>query len=93
MTSERPVLADDTGRRGRLGCEIASSIPDVAGYINIITTDAGALGIVAEVERLPDIDAFYQFEALRAAPPVLQALACVRMAALRSRLFGVKGRQ
>lgn len=92
MTSERPVLTGFTGRRGRLGCEIASSIPDVAGSINI-TTDAGALGIVAEVERLPDIDAFYQFEALRAAPPVLQALACVRMAALRSRLFGVKGRQ
>jgi len=86
MKSERPVLGSETGRRGALVCGIATSIPDVAGYNNV-GKDPGELGIIAQVERLSEIEAFYQYEDLRMYPPDFQASARVRVAALRRRLF------
>jgi len=50
--------------------------------------DAGSLGLCHEVDRLSDTEAFYQFEALRAASPELQAQYRIRFAALRRRLLG-----
>ena len=50
--------------------------------------DAGSLGVCHEVNRLSDIEAFYQFETLRSCPPAIQRLARIRMAALRRRLLG-----
>lgn len=73
------------GRRERLSSDPATSIAAVAGY-DKHPLDPGALGIITEVEQLTDAEAFYQFEELRSASPAMQALARVRMAALRRRL-------
>ncbi len=50
--------------------------------------DAGSLGIWLNVANMTDVECFYQWEDLRAAPPEIQSLARVRMAALHRRLFG-----
>jgi len=50
--------------------------------------DAGSLGIWHDVAKMTDVECFYQWEDLRAAPPEIQCQARVRMAALRRRLFG-----
>ena len=85
MKGNRPV--GTTGRRERLGCESATSLNRVAGYDNF-PRDPGSLGIIAEVERLSEAEAFHMFEDLRASLPDMQSLGRVRMAALRHRLFG-----
>jgi len=90
MKSERPVLGSETGRRGADGWDGATSIPHVAGYNNS-GRDPGELGIIAEVERLSEIEAFYQLEdIMHFAPPELLASAHVRVTALRRRLVAAE---
>lgn len=66
------------------------SIPRVANRNNSLF-DAGARGVIAEVGRLREVEAFLQLEELLAAPPEIQSLARVRMAALMRRLGLIGG--
>lgn len=86
MNANARSLAGRPGGTRRHWFDDETSIPRVAGHNNS-QNDAGARGIIAEVARLTESQAFYQLEALLAASPEIQSLARVRIVALRSRLL------